>query len=301
MARSTETDTLAAVQTLLLPMVRLMLAHGLKLAQAHELLKAAFVAAAVEQRDAASNRAISAISVTTGLHRKEVKRLLASPPQPQKRGRLYAAEVFARWASDQLYLDSNGAPRALPRIAREGAAESASFESLTRSISTDVHPRSILEELKRLNLVIEDGNSVKRVANDYYPGTDKGEALSFLAANVGDHLTAAVSNVTTCGAPPFLEQAVFADELSAQSAHQASILAAQVWRGLLKTVTPKLQKMTNADASGPDRGWRVRIGLFAYTAAMPPNAAAPAKQVTRLAPPATDQQLPRKKTKLQQG
>jgi hypothetical protein len=261
MPRSAETDTLAAVQVLLLPLARLMLAHGLKLAQANELLKAAFVSAAVEQRGAvSSDRAISALSVTTGLHRKEVKRLVASPPRAQHRGRSYAAEVFTRWATDPAYRGPDGRPLALPR-----SGEAPSFDALTRSISTDVHARSILEELKRLNLAVEDGASVRLTADEYWAGADKAEALALLAANVGDHLNAAVTNVTSRGMPPFLEQAIYADELSAASAQQASKLATQAWRALLSSVTPKLQAMADQDAAGADRNWRVRIGLFTFS------------------------------------
>ncbi len=268
MARSVETETLSAVETLLLPIARLMLAHGLKLAQAQELLKAAFVNAAVQARvsfpnAAPTDRMASMISVATGLHRKEVQRLLASPPATGSRGRSYAAEVFARWATARRFRDAGGKPKPLPRAAH--AEGGATFEELTRAVSTDVHARSILEELKRLNLAVEEDGVVRLIAKDYYPAGDRSESLAFLAANVGDHLTAAVTNVTASGTPPFLEQALFADELSAESARAASVLATKAWRSAFESILPQLQAMADRDAKGADKDWRVRIGVFALT------------------------------------
>lgn len=289
MARSVESETLSAVQTLLAPIARLMLAHGLKLAQAQELLKAAFVTAAVQARGAGStDRMASVISVATGLHRKEVQRLLASPPATEARGRSYAAEVFARWATGKRYRGPDGKPKPLPRTSSGDGGPT--FEELTRAVSTDVHPRSILEELKRLNLAVEDGGMVRLIAQEYFAGTDKRQALSFLAANVGDHLTAAVANVTATDTPPFLEQALFADELSAESARAASALATQAWRSAFASILPQLQAMADRDAKGAEKDWRVRIGVFALTdngkAAPPPAGAVRGKRAgARVAAP----------------
>ena len=52
------------------------------------------------------------------------------------------------------------------------------------------------------------------------PRGDAGRMLGFLGDNVGDHLSAAVANVLGDGRRHF-EQAVFADELSAQSLEAA--------------------------------------------------------------------------------
>jgi hypothetical protein len=222
------------------------------------------------------------ISVATGLHRKEVRRLMASPPAAESRGRSYAAEVFARWSTAARFRDANGKPRPLARSS--GADGGPTFEELTRAVSTDVHARSILEELKRLNLAVEENGVVRLIAQEYFGGADKSEALAFLAANVGDHLNAAVTNVTARGTPPFLEQALFADELSGPSAHAASVLATQAWRSAFESILPQLQAMADADAQGADKDWRVRIGVFAFTenekaaAAATPHTASPARR-----------------------
>ena len=63
------------------------------------------------------------------------------------RSRSIAAEVFAHWTT---------APNFAPSAAHPGRCRArgrdASFETLAQSVTTDVHPRSILEELMRLGI-----------------------------------------------------------------------------------------------------------------------------------------------------
>ncbi|HET8745956.1 MAG TPA: DUF6502 family protein, partial [Ramlibacter sp.] len=147
-----------------------------------------------------------------------------------------------------------------------------SFETLAHSITRDVHPRTLLEELSRLGLarVDESDGRVHLVNSEFVPRADLDRMLSFLGANVGDHLQAAVANVLSDGSRHF-EQALFADELSDESLEAARGLVSDQWQALLHTLAPALQSLIDADkAAGRPAAQRMRIGLFAFTEAMAP-------------------------------
>jgi hypothetical protein len=256
-------DALAAV---LRPLAVLAVARGLPFASAEELLKRAYVQAARAACSAApGGRDVSRIATATGLNRREVTRLTRAPA-PAQPPRPLAAELFARWTADPACRGADGLPRALPRT---GAAPS--FEALAQSITRDVHPRSLLDELQRLGLAAHDreADRVQLLRQAFVPSGDVGRMLGFLGDNVGDHLSAAVANVLADGRKHF-EQAIFADELSAQSVEQVHQLIGERWRTLSTALVPVLETLIAEDrATQRLRDRRLRIGLYSYTDQMP--------------------------------
>ena len=266
-----------AIASLLEPIAELAVARGLPFATVEELFKAAFVEAARRaQPEWAGPRIVSRVATATGLTRREVTRLVsaedkAGGPPPARPSP--ATQVFTRWRADPALRDRRGQPKALPR---QGPAPS--FEALARSVTQDVHPRSLLDELCRLGLAEEAGDEVRLVRESVVAGRDSERAFGFLGSNVGDHLRASVANVLA-ETPPHVEQAVFADELSAESIAAFREVARAQWQTLLDAAVPKLQALIDADAAaGRQRDRRVRIGLYTYHDAMsdPPAAPAPA-------------------------
>jgi hypothetical protein len=276
-----------AVTALLVPLAQLAVSKGMPCAVVEGLLRQAFVNAA---RDAhaslAPNRIVSRIATATGLSRREVSRLTQTVHTAPRR-RPLSAEVFARWTSEPMYRDQRGRLR---KLARQGAAPS--FETLAQSVTRDVHPRSLLDELIRLGLAATDPaeDTVALVHDAFVPRGDTARMLGFLGHNVGDHLGAAVANVLADGHRHF-EQAVFADELSAQSVEAMREPIAAQWRAISATLVPQLEKLIDADrAAGRPQDQRLRVGLFSYSETMsqPANPAVPTDPPVG---PATD--LPR--------
>jgi len=246
------------------PLARLLVARGFKFGQAEELLKQAFVqAGSAELERSGLAKSVSQISITTGIHRKDVKRLLGSPGDPAVHARSFAAEIYTRWVTDRQY-SYRGRPRPLPQRASGGAR---SFETLARSVSTDVHPKTLLDELRRLGVVALDERTgtVRIAAGGFVPSSDAADMVALLGANVGDHLQAAVSNVV--GDPPqFLEQAVFADELAEESTRVAQDAARRIWRSTLNELAPMLEKRIADDrAAKRVSNRRVRVGMYFYS------------------------------------
>lgn len=267
------TDALSA---LVMPMARLAVARGLRFAALEELLKQAFVAAASQalkeaHPHVASHRMVSRISTTTGIHRREVTRLTQLNEGVAKHARpSVATEVFTRWLTDASLRDAQGRTASLTR---QGPAPS--FESLAQSITRDVHPRSLLDELCRLGLASWDESTdlVSLQSQAFVPKGDMARMLAFLGDNVGDHLQAAVSNVLSVqDNPPHFEQAVFSDELSTQALPVIKAMVQAHWQQLLAESVPLLEKLIEQDRqAGRPQDQRVRIGLFSYSETVAPS------------------------------
>ena len=255
---------IGALRTLMQPLAALSVARGLPFAPVEELLKNAFVdAARSTHANAVPHRMVSRISTVTGLNRREVTRLLqadrSSAPTPQSP----ATQIFTRWISEPSLKNSAGNPMPLPR---QGPAPS--FEELARSVNRDVHPRSLLEELCRLGLVRLEDDIVHVTRDRFVPTQDIDRMLGFVGGNVGDHLRAAVDNVLS-DPPAHLEQAVFADELSAASLDKLRAAMRVEWQALLQATVPLLHQLISADReANRKQDQRVRVGLYMFSEPM---------------------------------
>ncbi|MEQ1686313.1 MAG: DUF6502 family protein [Burkholderiaceae bacterium] len=253
---------LAALATLIEPMATLAVAQGAPLAAVQDLVKMAFVDAAQRAHPALpAHGAVSRVSTVTGLHRREVARIMQLGRTAVPARRSPASQVFTRWQSDPMLKNARGEPIALPR---QGPAPS--FETLVHAVTRDVHPRSLLDELCRLGLARVEGDTVHLVGGAVFvPEGDAARMLGYLGSNVGDHLRAAVANVVS-DKPPHFEQAVSADGLSPQSLEAFGQIVRIQWQALLAATAPALQQMIDADrAAGRADDGRVRLGLYSYS------------------------------------
>ena len=251
-----------AVAQLLGPLARLAVERGLKFQELRELLKQAFVNAALAT-DATSEEQtnVSRVATSTGLTRREVTRLAAQQP-PARASRLSpATQLFTRWAADRRLRDRQGRPKALPR-----SGPAPSFEAMATSVTRDVHPRRLFDELLRLGLVAHDRetDTVHLLEQAFVPHDDQVRMLGFLGDNVGDHLAAGVANVLGDERRHF-EQALFADELSDASIETAKKLINAQWRALTAALVPELEELQRTDTQARRAAQRrLRLGLYSY-------------------------------------
>ena len=260
---------LEAVDNLLTPLAQLCVGKGITIQMIEERLREAFVQAARQVlADQPSARLTSRISATTGLTRREVMRLESQPMREREPYRSPITELFMRWLADPALRSASGRPLPLPR---HGVAPS--FEALAKSVTRDVHSRTLLEELSRLRLAKYDvaTDTVHMLQEAFVPRGDWARMVGYLGDNVGDHLRAATANVLGNGNEE-LEQAIFADELSAKSLAQARTMMMQQWRNILQEMTPRLEELMAADRlAGRVQDQCLRIGLFTWSQAMPAN------------------------------
>ena len=261
-----------AMRQLMEPLAALALARGVPFAALEDQLKTAFVdAARAAHTNLPAHRLVSRISTATGINRREVTRLTQPRSVAPAVHRSPATRIFTKWLADPALRNRKGEPKAIPR---QGPAPS--FEALAQSVTRDVHPRSLLDELCRLGLARVDGDMVHVASDSFVPRSDSARMLGFLGSNVGDHLRAAVGNLLS-DSPAHLEQAVFADELSQVSLEAFEQLMRKQWKALLEATVPALQGMIDIDrAAGRRADQRVRVGLYTYHEAMAAPPAWPA-------------------------
>jgi hypothetical protein len=258
---------LAALGHVLKPFATLCLAKGVPIQALEELVRHAYVDGA-RQACAGDNpdRLTSRISTMTGLTRREVRRIQQNPLPELPPTRSAATDLLTHWTSQPAYVDAAKAPIAIPRQGPE-----PSFEALAAKVTKDVHARSLLAEMIRLNLVRhhKDTDMVELLEDVFVPNEDWPQMVGFLGTNVGDHLQAAVTNVLGDGHQHF-EQALLADELSSESITQAKALISTQWRDLITTLGPQLQALMDADkAAQRPQDQSIRIGLYSLSKAMP--------------------------------
>ena len=260
-------DTFSSV---LKPVAQLAVARGVTFGELQELIKKSLVQAssAVPHPGVAPHRRISRISTSTGIHRRDVSRLMAPDQEPRTRGRSKVSELVALWLSSKAYLGRKGQPLVLPRNGPE-----PSFEALANSVTRDVHFRSLLAELVRLKLVIfdESTDTVTLSRGGFVPIGDEARMLEFLADNGSDHLKAAVENVLQDGGRHF-EQSIFADGLSDKSVAAIRALIGPQWAQFLSAIVPELQALVTKDTALPAADQRrIRIGIYTFDDALPPD------------------------------
>jgi hypothetical protein len=262
---------LREARVLMAPVALWLLRHGVSFPAFAEVLKAVFVDAARDELERSGTTTTqSALSLLSGVHRKDVRDLGASPDPTRAPGRpTLSSQVFTRWLTDARYRGVDGSPRALPR-----AGTKRSFEGLCRELSNDVHPRAVLDELLRLGLVELDGERVVARAHSFVPSARLDEMTALFSANAADHIAAAVSNLTLKG-PPLLEQSVYADGLTPESIEVLHAAARQAWTRAFDAVVAEARDCVDRDMHSDGR-MRMRFGTYFFSEAVPEPGEAPA-------------------------
>jgi hypothetical protein len=259
---------LASVLRVMRPLARLLLRHGVTYPAFSAALKRVFLEAAqAELAGRGMSQTDSAVTLLSGVHRRDVRNLTRGPA-PRRAAALEAREplglvgqVVARWLSEAAMLDADGAPRRLPRSGAE-----PSFDSLVASVSSDVRPRAMLDEMLRLGVASEDDDGVALLADGFAPRQGLAESAALLAANLHDHAAAAVANLQ--GDANFVEQAIYVDQITADSADALHRAAAMAWKLALKTVMRQAQTRFDTDAAtaaAADRKHRARFGVYFFS------------------------------------
>jgi hypothetical protein len=249
---------LAACGRVMRPVVRLALAMGLKHADLDGLLRDLLLNEARRSwRAKGAEPNISQLSVTTGLNRKAVTARLRQEGDLMPRSESSAA---ARTLTLWLEIVSTQPQHALLPVVADG--EAMSFEWLARRASRgNVHHRTILEELVRLDMAVEREGHVELKADAFVPAGNVRTMLTFLGDNARDHLLAGVSN-TLGEQPRLLERAVFAKGLTLEEAERIHQLVRERW-GVLHDELAREMRHAVDEAGGTAKG-RIRVGIYTY-------------------------------------
>lgn len=268
MKNPTPSPTLVnALRHVLLPLVRLMLSSGVTYPYLTDLLKGLFVE--VAQKDfqldhkAPTN---SRISLLTGVHRKDVRRLRGTNLESEvtiPASISLGSQLVATWLGKPLYLNEEGQPLPLPRLAK--GSQEGSFEGLVASRSTDIRPRVVLDEWLRLGIVkLDDQDRVVLNTEAFIPVEGLAEKLYFFSHNLHDHAAAALDNLLKKRQPRF-ERSVYYDTLTPASTAEIEEQARQLGTKLLKSLNRSAMEMEAREVNSGADPQRFTCGIYFYS------------------------------------
>lgn len=268
---------LAAARRLMRPLVRLMMQSGLTFPILADALRRLYVEVAVNDvLTDPKTRTDSRISLLTGVHRKEIRNLRLMPADPADAPDIVtlASQIVARWVGTAPFIDDAGRPRPLPRNNDATAASRPSFDELVESVTTDIRPRAVLDDLLGHGVVFMDADDcVKLNAAAFIPRPGREEQLFYFARNLHDHVAAAVANISAAEVPPFLDRSVHYDRLTPAQAETLRGYARAAAMRVLLDVNRLAQELTEADpASEPTQPRRINFGIYIFDEAERPPA-----------------------------
>lgn len=144
-------DRLRVLATMMRPIVRLLLRHGIGAGELFEAAKRAYVDAAIAEVTPPGHRPnISRLSVMTGLTRKDIANLIGTYYIGHARGvrrtpQQRALRVLRGWLLDPHFSKGDGTAADLSLLKGRG-----NFSALVRKYGGDVTPVAVLRELERM-------------------------------------------------------------------------------------------------------------------------------------------------------
>lgn len=260
-----------ALKRVLRPLIKLMLANNLTYTLIIDVIKTLFVEVAEQTFSNESKRLTDArISLMTGVHRKDVKRLREMQPAVEDvmpANISLGSQLVAEWSVNPLFLNEEGAPKPLARFA--SADMESSFESLVRCVSTDIHPRAVLDEWMRLGVATLDAQNFVHLTHDAFIAQDGfEEKVYYFGHNLHDHAQAAVENVINANRQivhtPFLERCVHYDGLTEASISEIDALIKKLGMKHLREINKFADACATKDAGNVAADKRMTYGIYFY-------------------------------------
>jgi hypothetical protein len=255
-----------ALESVMRPLIRLMLARGITYVIFTDWLKRVYVETAL-QDFSLSNKVTndSRISVLTGVHRKDVRRLretlldhksITIPANVN-----LGSQLVSAWLTNPKFM-LNNIPAKIPRLKKYGGE--ISFEALAELITKDVRARALLDELERLGAVSIDEDDMVSLATDaFIPSKGEEEKTFYLGLGVGDHTCAAVNNVLGMH-PTFFDRVLHYDQLPDSSIQKIEALSREHSSHLLQLINKETESLNQATQNSLENKKRFSLGIYFY-------------------------------------
>lgn len=257
---------LAACRRLLRPLVRLLIRAGVTFPVLSDVLRGLYVEVAVtDLLTSPGARTDSRVSLMTGVHRKEIRRLRESPADAAAvpPAVTLSSQIIALWLALPDHTDATGRPLPLPRGPMAGGGPC--FDALVAMVTTDVRPRAVLDDWLSQGLVeIGEDDQVRLLDAAYLPKGGGREQMFYFARNLRDHIEAATANVAASGTAPFMERAVHYDRLSPAAAQALEGLAREAAEKVLLDVNRAAASLVRTMPEEPAHTARVNFGVFVF-------------------------------------
>ncbi|ARU57444.1 hypothetical protein OLMES_3406 [Oleiphilus messinensis] len=260
-----------ALHHLLRPLVRLLLHFQITYPSLGNILKQLYVD--VAERDfklEGKAQTDSRISLLTGIHRKDVKRLREVSEEayvPSATASL-GSQIIARWLSDPAYLNAEGLPIALPKSGDKGL----SFDQLVKEVAKqDIRSRAVLDEWVRLGVAKMDDKDHVVLNNDaFVPKHGFDDKAFFFGKHLHDHISASAHNLTN-GEPPQFDRGVFYNNLTTESIETLRELIEVQATALLVSVNKEAKALQIDDRGKEGANQRFNLGAYFWVEEQAPK------------------------------
>lgn len=258
---------LRALRHVMRPIVRLMVRKGVTYTYFSDMLKGVFVEIAEREfRLDDKPPSDSRISMLTGVHRKDVRRLrevagddAGALPEVVSLG----AHLVSTWLTVSPFCDPPGVARPLPRLASAGG--DSSFDALVAHVSKDIRARVVLDEWLRLGIArLDEADVVHLQTNAFVPQAGFDEKAAYFAHNIHDHACAAVHNLTAEGRA-FFERSVHYDALSDASIEALRAAVSKDGMQALIAFNALAAELEQKDPPSDAARQRMTIGLYFFS------------------------------------
>jgi hypothetical protein len=240
---------------------RVAIKYGYSSGAAGELLRRAFVDAAVDSIHQSGDKVrTSRICTLTGLYRKEVVRLFELPPVgslPADERYNRSARVISGWTRDADFCTKRGKPAVLPMDGE------FSFKSLVKRYSGDMTPKAVLEELQRLEMIeITSTRRVKLLVSAYLPNNSDADVVQILGTDVADLIDTIRYNVDAKPDERRFQRKVQYLHIPVEHVSEFKQLAATESQALLERLDQWLARRDTAPSSRVTPGARLGLGIY---------------------------------------
>jgi len=248
------------VSSVLRPLVRFLMKKGVTLPWLVEEVKQAYVAEAVEELQSNGKVTNSQITLMTGIHRHEVKRLTQDDERKEPKSGHPVSFMIAYWQGE--LCDEHGKPLPLGRAAAIGDATKSFFEVADHATNRDVAPATFLTQCLHQKVVRHDPETdlIYLEEDALVPPEAFDEKAHFFSRNEGDHLAAGFANLAADKAP-FFDRSVMYEGLSEEDAKELDALARDLAMDAILEVNRQARKRAK---SGHQGRWRLNFGSFIF-------------------------------------
>jgi hypothetical protein len=247
---------------LLKPIAKIMIAYNMTLNAAIDALKRALYDAATSENDKITD---SRVSLLTGLHRKDVRRLRENPSERGKRSLINPASlVIGIWLTHEKFQNEIGSPSALRR---QGNKETPGFNDLVRISKVDIPVSTLLDALIE-EKIIEYKKATDQfvlVKGAFLATTDDSLMLDAFEKNLAAHLDAASGNLLKDQSEKaFFERALHVNKLSEKSVEKLEFKAQNLMQDILETLNKEALTLQEQDANDKHNNQRFSVGAYIF-------------------------------------
>lgn len=245
---------------LLRPIARIMIAYNVTINAAMDALKRALYEAATTQNEKTTD---SRVSLVTGLHRKDVRRLREKPSEHGKRSLINSGSLIVGiWLAHAKFQNTNGKPASIPR---QGDGNVLGFNDLVRISKVDIPVSTLLEAMVEEKVIEHDDatDQLTLITGAFLATSDDTLKLDAFEKNLLAHLDAASWNLLKDKSDnAHYERALHVNKLSASSVDTLENEARKLTQNVLERLNKKALELQEQDADDKSNNQRFSVGAY---------------------------------------